>query len=50
MEIYKETTLPIGHHEVKVERTRISPFEICMYGEKEDIQHAIQYQNVKVSG
>ena len=46
----QETTLPIGHHQVKIARTRISPFEIRMYGEKEELQHAIQYQNVKISG
>lgn len=46
----EETILLIGHHEVKIDRIRISPFEIRMYGEKEELQHAIQYQNVKISG
>lgn len=46
----EETILPIGHHQVKIVQTRISPFEIRLYGNKEEFQHAIQYQNVKISG
>lgn len=47
---HDESVLQIGHHEVSVNRMEISPFEIRIYGEKEELQHAIQYQNQKVSG
>lgn len=42
--------LQIGTHEVRINRMEIRPFEVRIYGEKEELQHAIHYQRQKVSG
>ncbi|MGN0403443.1 MAG: hypothetical protein ACI4HQ_14465, partial [Acetatifactor sp.] len=40
----------MGHHDVQINKVVVSPFAVRLYGEKEELQHAAYYQNVRVTG
>lgn len=40
----------MGHHDVRINKVVVSPFAVRLYSEKEELQHAAHYQNVRVTG
>lgn len=49
LEINRERTMQIGHHEVNIKRMEVIPFQIRLYGD-EELKHAIHYVLQRVSG
>ena len=49
LEINRERTMQIGHHEVNIKRMEVTPFQIRLYGD-EELEHALWYQTKYVSG
>ena len=50
LEINQERTVQIGHHEVNIERMEVTPFQIRLYGDEEELKHAVYYQLQKFPG
>ncbi|MCH5263076.1 MAG: hypothetical protein J1F42_09190 [Lachnospiraceae bacterium] len=50
LEINQERTMQIGHHEVNIKKTEVTPFQIRLYGDEEELKHAIHYVIQWVSG
>ena len=50
LEINRERTMQIGHHEVNIKRMEVTPFQIRLYGDEEELKHAIHYVLQRVSG
>lgn len=48
--VKEECVMRIGHHEVTIKHMEVTPFEIRLYGNKEELQHAIHYQNTNAEG
>lgn len=46
----REKEMEIGHHSVTINKMEVGAFLIRLYGDKEELQHAIQYQSSYVSG
>ena len=49
LEINRERTMQIGHHEVNIKRMEVTPFQVRLYGD-EELEHALWYQTKYVSG
>lgn len=49
LEINRERTMQIGHHEVNIKRMEVTPFQVRLYGD-EELDHALYYQTKYVSG
>lgn len=49
LEINRERTMQIGHHEVNIKRMEVTSFQIRLYGD-EELEHAIYYQTKYVPG
>lgn len=50
LEINRERTMQIGHHEVNIKKTEVTPFQIRLYGDEEELKHAIYYMIQWISG
>ena len=50
LEINQERTMQIGHHEVNIKKTEVTPFQIRLYGDEEELKHAIHYVLQRVPG
>lgn len=48
--INEELEMQIGHHEVTIKRMEVAPFEIRLFGDKDELQHAIHYMDQNVAG
>ena len=50
LEVNQERTVQIGHHEVNIARMEVTPFQIRLYGDEEELKHAVYYQLQKFPG
>lgn len=50
LKINQERTMQIGHHEVNIKKTEVTPFQIRLYGDEEELKHAIYYMIQGISG
>lgn len=50
LEINRECIMQIGHHEVNIKKTEVTPFQIRLYGDEEELKHAIYYMIQGISG
>lgn len=45
-----ERELTLGHHTVTITRIEVDPFYLRLYGEQEELQHALRHQNGQIVG
>ncbi|MCH5258600.1 MAG: hypothetical protein J1F18_02545 [Lachnospiraceae bacterium] len=50
LEINRERTILLSHHEVNIKRTEVTPFKVRLYGDEEELRHAIHYEKKNVPG
>ena len=50
LEISRERTILLSHHEVNIKRTEVTPFKVRLYGDEEELRHAIHYEKKNVPG
>lgn len=48
--VHEEQVMQIGYHEVTIKRMEVTPFEIRLYGDKDELQHAVRNINQEVVG
>lgn len=50
MVLCQESKLALGHHSVTINKTEVGAFQVRLYGDQEELRHALRYQNSFVTG